>query len=207
MPSRYTTFYEKLKKPSEIDDFRKKYREVGSEITKSSADTKPNWMHDLILFLQKYKFKPIGYGAAAGVFQSPNYPFVLKVFRKDDAYVKWAQFAISNQDNPYVPKIKGRVVKITDAFFAIRLEPLNPIDYDNYHEIDDAIGFHMDYVYDGTTPETADPHLLKIAEFLVQYEKALDLHKGNYMQRPDGSPVVVDPLYNFFRQGKFAIPS
>ncbi len=59
------------------------------------------------------RIKKIGEGAYAKVFQHPTHKdVVVKVFTDVDAsYLKYIQWCEKNQHNPYVPKLKGELVK------------------------------------------------------------------------------------------------
>ncbi len=191
-----------LTKPIHVTQFKTKYRNADpTEISKSKASSNVEWVQDLQNFLHHYGFKAIGSGAAGLVFENPKYPWILKIFRKDYAYLRWVKFCLAHPDNPYCPKFRGKVIRITDEFYAIRVERLSEISTHLYFEMEEE----LEQLMDGN-PQNDDPDLKEIAEFLNGNKKLLDFHQGNFMQRGN-TPVVIDPLYNFFVNGKHLIDS
>jgi hypothetical protein len=69
-------------------------------------------------------YRRIGHGTYAQVWAKPGDPFVLKVFREDEAYLRFINLITDHQDNPHFPRIRGRLTKIRD-YWAIRIERLS----------------------------------------------------------------------------------
>ena len=194
------TLYEKimkeLRKPSELDQFKKDAASL------TGVDTRDNtWRTNLDDYMSKYDFKKFGSGKYASVYGNQKYPFVIKVFQKDSAYMRWLKFCLSNRDNPYVPKIKGKVLKITPMVYAIRLEKLSP----GYITSE----FNREYSQWQKDPnyKTQDAALQQVFDFFEPNRKLLDLHGENVMMRGD-QLVIIDPFYNWFGKeepGKYTI--
>lgn len=90
------------------------------------------WEKSAILFAKSKGFTPIGSGAFANVFTSPVYPFVIKIFDyRDKGYIDWLKFCFANQNNPYVPKIRGKVLKVKETMRVLRMEHLGPFKSNN----------------------------------------------------------------------------
>lgn len=180
----FKVFLESLRNPSEIGEFKTRmspYKEVDSRNQK--------WKIGLNKAFEKYGFRPVGEGKYGSVFENPKYPFIVKVFMRDTAYLKWLNFAKANPDNPYVPRIKGKVIKVGDLFMAVRLERLTK-------------GGSFDDVYNAA--DGGNKHASKVVDFIEANSKLMDLHDGNIMKR--GSQlVIIDPFYNFYRGGALAI--
>ena len=116
---------------------------------------------------------------------------VVKVFMRDAAYFKWLEFAMNNQNNPYVPEIYGKVQKLTDLFYQIEMEKLSPANSSS------VVSLYSDL-------DSSAPYAAEISEEFDANQNLLDLHSENVMMR--GSQVVViDPYYNWFKRGSYTI--
>jgi len=134
---------------------------------------------------RKYKFTKIGEGFYAVVYKHENYPFVVKVWRQDEGFDMWLNFVLNNQNNPYVPKVKGKPVRITGTEYkAIRLEYLIHPKMREKH-IHDVIEILW---------KSEDPNMKKIVRYLKSTGRDDDMHSENIMQRPNGQWVITDPL-------------
>jgi hypothetical protein len=149
--------------------------------TSTTYDSK--WHPTLREIMTKYGFSLLGAGIYGAVFGKSGYPYVIKVFRKDVAYMKWIQFALKHQDNPYIPRIRGKVVRIGSTFMAIRLEKLT----------ESSPNLDTSTLYDAA--DDGDEYALQVVDFLEQNNKLLDLHAGNVMMRGN-QMVVIDPFFN-----------
>lgn len=171
---------EQLRKPSGIDTFRKATANV------SAVDNRETeWRGTLEQLMALYGFKLIGQGKYGAVYSNPKYPYVLKFFMKDTAYLLWLDFAKRHQHNPLVPKIKGKVVKIGPYFMAARLEKLT------------EPTLRMKY-WDN---DPKDPNVAEVSDFLEKHKNLADMHMGNIMARGDQA-VIIDPFYNWFKPGQ-----
>ena len=66
-------------------------------------------------------------GIFGAVFKRKNDPYVIKLFEKDRYYLKYLQYIRQHQDNPHVPKIRGKIMKpYKDAeLYMVRMEELS----------------------------------------------------------------------------------
>lgn len=185
-----------LRKPGEVDQFRKDAADL------KSVDTRDNsWRINLDEYMSKYGFRTLGSGKYASVYGNESYPYVLKVFQKDSAYLRWIKFSLANKNNPYVPKIKGKVVKITPLVYAIRLEKLSPTFMSG--EFADE---YQQWMRDNSH-RAQDPNIQEILDFFANNKNLLDLHSENVMKRGN-QLVIIDPFYNWFGKyepGKYTI--
>jgi hypothetical protein len=185
-----------LRKPGEVDQFRKDAADL------KSVDTRDNsWRINLDEYMSKYGFRALGSGKYASVYGNERYPYVIKVFQKDSAYLRWIKFSLANKNNPYVPKIKGKVVKITPLVYAIRLEKLSPTFMSG--EFADE---YQQWMRDNSH-QAQDPNIQEILNFFANNKKLLDLHSENVMKRGN-QLVIIDPFYNWFGKyepGKYTI--
>ena len=187
----FSDFITELRKPKEISDFKKDVKS-----TMNGVDTRNNdWRANLSKYMGAHGFSFLGSGKYASVYGNPKYSYVIKVFMRDSAYQRWLDFCLKNKDNKHVPKIKGKVIKISNDVFAIRLEKLTPLkqdlrrgDFGNaYHE------WENDNSY-----KSEDKDINDILEFFSKNKNLIDIHSENIMMRGNVD-VVVDPFYNFVK--------
>lgn len=187
----FENYLAELKKPTQLKSFRQHVKDV----TKVDARSK-DWADTLPDLMAQHGFKLLGAGKYASVFGNPKYPYVIKVFMKDSAYLKWIQFALKNRNNPYVPKVKGKVVKISPVIYAIRLEKLEPGSLSG--------PFAEAYSKWRRDPnfKSDDKNIQDILDYFAKYKDLLDLHGENVMMRGN-QLVVIDPFYNWFNKKNY----
>lgn len=156
------------------------------------------------------KFKHLGNGAYADVYQHPNKDVVVKVFdtKDDEGYSKYLKWALKHQDNPYVPKIHHvEKFKNKDCGEEITIVFMEKLQEARHRDFKDLMEKHMsksDY-YGGSLDDweeweeiaatTKDKHMKALAKFFSKkhVNVDLDLHSENYMWR--GKQLVfTDPL-------------
>lgn len=149
-----------------------------------------------------YKKYELGSGLYASVYARPEDNFVLKIFTPDMGYKKYLDYMQNNRMNPYVPKLRGKPVKLPNNFTMVRLEKLTPISQDLFSEIG-----YLASNPDNTSPpfrrdrkkfEDKYPQFLNFIDELKLMSKrgsgiSLDLHPGNIMMR-NNLPVITDPF-------------
>ena len=94
--------------------------------------------------LEKMGFKFINRGWFAQVFEHPSLPYVIKMFNNDPNYLKYFEWVRQNQDNPHVPQIRGKYIKIDENTYAVRMEKLIPFTSNDQ----DLIRKYIDPMYD-----------------------------------------------------------
>lgn len=138
-------------------------------------------------------------------------------------FVKWAKFCDKHKNNPYLPKFYGydSFIFKNKRYLQIRQEALNEIDQStgdllevmadyNQDENDDFSTFvNLLPVEYGSSINDAYKRLVgkigvdgvnklfktmtKLLSISDKKGWIFDLHAGNFMQRADGTPVIVDP--------------
>lgn len=156
------------------------------------------------------KFKRLGNGAFANVYQHPKRNVVVKVFdaKDDKGYARYLKWAEKNQQNPYVPKIH-HVERFTnkrenEEITVVFMEKLKAARYKHLEELIDKLplGYDLDQYSSSewfrvSRSDVDDKHLIEIAKFFCQELPEgvdLDLHDENYMRRNNGQIVFTDPF-------------
>lgn len=148
-----------------------------------------------------YEKYHIGSGVFGTVYSRPEDNYVVKIFQPDKGYKKYLDFMQTNWQNPYVPKLRGKPVKLPNGFTLVRIEKLKEIDMNLFTEINylqyPKEGDHV-YIAIRKKFEEKYPQLLNfLAELKLMSSRGsgihLDLHPGNIMMR-DNLPVVTDPF-------------
>lgn len=154
-------------------------------------------MKKFVDFLKQQGFEKIGKdGSFAAVFERAGYPWLFKIFNNDRAYLTYIKWVIDHQSNPNVPKIRGKLIKINDNTFAVRMEKLKPLLGSNY---DSKLVSLLD-----SNPRTwADnqieyikdnyPGIIQIVDELKKHNWKFDMHHNNIMMRGN-IPVIIDPV-------------
>ena len=157
-----------------------------------------------------YKKEVLGFGTYGVVFTHPKDPkTVIKLFSsKDTGYKRYLDFALSNQDNPHVPKVKGRPVSLMQGHMQIiRLEKLreynegNSSDDEFFSYMFDFLKYVRDHEENKDTPMPDSlgdlfmqyPKIYPVVMLLAENINSDDFHEYNFMFR--GSvPVITDPF-------------
>lgn len=153
------------------------------------------------------KLKDLGYdidvkglGRRGTVFKRPNDPYVIKVFQNDPEYLMYLKYVLSHQDNPHVPKVRGKPVKIAPDTYAIRMEQLNPITNpigDDYDVIESLLKTMTWGRFKANKfLKLEEPLLYKMLTDLAHVygdNGSTDFVIANIMRRDDGTIVITDP--------------
>jgi hypothetical protein len=189
---------ELVEAPMEIKDFAQAFNDpkINSRVQQQAARKNPAWKKSLAASMQKYGFVLVGAGVNGAVFQNPQYPFVLKVYRTDRGYDEWLYFMRTHQNNPHVPKMRGAILRINDIFSAVRLEQLEPCDATLANQFLKPIERGASGPYRDTLDLIAsDPAAGEIAKYMRDWEGVSDLSHHNVMMRRNGELVIIDPIY------------
>lgn len=200
---KFSDIIEGLRNPSEIKDFRAAHgdEKINRLVHSHAAHKNPPWKKSLVGSMRKYGFDLIGAGVNGAVFQNPAYPFVLKVYRKDRGYDEWLHFAMTNRANPYVPQIRGNIVRLNKVFQAVRVEPLGPCNVAEANALTTEIERVGDLLrlWPPAKMQEAlaneDPNVIALAKFMRDWEGIGDLTAHNIMTRANGQMVIIDPLW------------
>jgi hypothetical protein len=175
--------------------------------------------------------KFLGQGSFGKVLGHPSWPYVLKMFPRDDCYLKYVRFAYNN---PHVafPKFYGLPRRIRPLFirglnwanpYIVRIEKLRNIPNSYFiagnvedsieefirfktGEMDPARLQEMQEEYDTLKQQKPEIYNLFEGAWLIKKNLPnckLDLHGGNVMARENGEYVWVDPVWaGHFRNSK-----
>ena len=189
-----------LYKPKEIDDFRKEIDNQGWDY-----EELPNLIDDK---MKANGFEYAGEGSFSYIYMNPKYPFVLKVFADDFNYIRWFKFSKANQNNPFIPGIRGSVIQVikNESIYAVRLEKLKHYDGGHTGLNPDSI-FFVDVMEDIRISVLMKEKLkfnkylgkndyidVIIHELAAAPKEYLDIHEGNIMLRGNQA-VLIDPYY------------
>ena len=138
--------------------------------------------------LEKYGFERIGSGWHANVYENPKYPYILKVFYEDSAYLDWLKFCMKNQNNKYIPKLRKNFIRVMPDknIYAVRMEKLYECDEDDFNSFMVSL--------ESWNAPGIDEDLKTIIHYLRNTQHEVDLHDENVMQRSNGQVVVTDPI-------------
>jgi len=177
----------------------------------------PPTMGKAIRILQDAGYEHMGAGNFAEVYRKPGDNHVIKLFGFSDlAYPKFVQLAQSTS-NPHFPKFKGKLMKVTKDYYAVRMEKLNPITegaipYSGIkmssaslaYAINDYVrlkkGLGNNYIPDDKVKtimeelELSQPGITEACDFIAGMTDVYpDIHKNNLMLRGK-TLVITDPV-------------
>lgn len=160
----------------------------------SSEKSRQGQLGALLKYLESHGFKFVGRGVHGLVLEKPGYPWIFKIFKQDPYYHMFLDYAIKHQDNPNVPKIKGKMIPIIGKTYLVRMEPLTPIDPNHELITRTEAYFHLDDMPGDTRRwlQSRYPGVWKALEGSQSWDGMLDLHQGNIMMRGN-TPVLIDP--------------
>lgn len=137
----------------------------------------------------------IGSGSFGTVFSHPSWPYIIKLFIRDDPYVKFVRFAYNNP-HPAYPKFFGKPQKIVPFYtrdprekdlYIVRLEKLKQLsNYDEYDNLSYAVGSYWNFK--GAEGEVNDPNF-RNKNSLDRFQMASDIVAGfpkNVLRYCDG---------------------
>lgn len=184
---------------------KKQFPPVGSkkELGMDWTDSRYDAMATFTKYLKKKGFKELGYGSFGATYTHPNYPWVFKLFYNDPSYFKFFEFVRANQGNPYLPKIKGKYIKIANGVYVVRIEKLQEFNWRD--EKQKEIAKAIEDIYSPAQIKKRAARIKQVSPLLyTTLEKIskivgkgdqLDLHSGNFMFRGD-TVVITDPIYS-----------
>ena len=159
--------------------------------------------------LKSYGWTLAGYGYSSLVFKNPKFNYVLKVFEYQNTdWIKFANWAMQHQDNPFVPKFIGKIRKISPSAYAVRMELLEPIKDSSFYN--QYVAPEIQQIKKNNYVDWSDvfwdkneeflqqnyPQLFQIIDFLNNLRTDsgdLDLHANNFMRRGN-TLVITDPV-------------
>lgn len=172
---------------------------------------------------EKYGIRTLGMGRFAVTLGYYSWNHVIKIFPRDDCYMKFLNFVAANPGNPHLPKLILKPKKMSaffkrdagdDHYYVAKVEKLVPLDNSDEKELDPMMSVHgfwqlADAAIKGENLENflkkqkLDPKLAEFVKTAVKItqdgdvECFTDLHFGNIMKRKDGTFVITDPLAGY----------
>jgi hypothetical protein len=149
--------------------------------------------------LKKLGWRSIGNGTYAAVYENPKFDYVLKIFTHEDVgYKQYLSYVMSNQSNPFVPKLRGKLVKLSSTAYAVRMEQLQPIEDDSiFTKYIDPTSKHMGTVIRKVFAKSNHPFLKKnfpqLYDMTRQPFNLNDIETENNIMRRGNTIVVIDP--------------
>lgn len=128
-------------------------------------------------------FVKLGRGAFGTVYKHKDYHFVVKIFFEDKMYERWVRFSLASQDNPYVPRFKGTIMKMGEHIRAVRIEPLR--EATGHHEteiVPHALSMAVSTFRYAFMPESEIEKNGSRIEFIRQVKRLVESGFPNYMQ-------------------------
>lgn len=181
---------------------------------------------DIYNSLKKFKAdggEILGEGAFAIVLTKPEWKFVIKLFVRDDSYLRFVRFSIQNPRSSYpifydIPRkvstnFKHSALPSTvNNVYLVKTEKLYPISDNEYDDIE----FYLAYKVDDYRMKLARTVVDKLNRIVKEYPnidnfqkdfyfairnvkgpKKSDLKQNNIMKRENGIFVLTDPFFNF----------
>jgi hypothetical protein len=175
-------------------------------------------LFDLEKKLEKTEYEKLklGSGLYAVVYAKPGSDVVYKFFDKnDEGYLRYFNYVKQNQNNPHVPKIIGRLIRLDFSkrqstsgnesvnAYMLKLEKLEPLNLDNpkhlktYQNIVALFNTIRINSSDSTRfvqkMEKSSPQLVELVSDIDHMTSGyVDIHPGNVMVRKNGTPVITD---------------
>lgn len=156
----------------------------------------------------------IGTGYFAMAWSRPQDRFVYKLWDSNDfGYNSYLQYVLSHQDNPHVPKIYGRPMRLLNRFYVVKMEKLVRHSAGFTGRIKDVSEIISRYVNIGDVTATShdlDGIYTKLDELFTQYprlqevldfiasNREMDIDLGQFGARRNilwrnETPVITDP--------------
>jgi hypothetical protein len=89
---------------------------------------------DFLDYLSSNGWQWKGSGAFATVFQKPNKDYVMKVYKDDPAYDNFLDFIEENQNDPHIPKIKRRILPLSNNYKNYGIVAIEKLDNLKHHD-------------------------------------------------------------------------
>jgi len=179
---------------------------------------RPTSKKDAGVILKNAGYKRIGFGGFSDVYHKDDQAYVLKLFSSSDkGYIDFIKLAKSHT-NPHFPKFFSNVIKVTDMYYAVKVEILKQYnaDYDTTYDlpISTIISNYLGFInhtfadsnsYFAKSFKQADdilntiPSLKQACDLIAQYllpKYNEDIGEGNIMLR-DNEIVITDPICAF----------
>lgn len=164
----------------------------------------------------EYEKLKLGAGLYAAVFAKPGSNVVYKFFDNNDSgYLNYLEYIRKHQNNPHVPKIIGKLIKLDFSkrqgvntktplqAYMIKLERLEPLNLNDTEQLkiyQNIVALFSAFLSNSTDSirfiqrmEKSSPQLVDVVgDINTMTNGFVDIHDGNVMFRKDGTPVITD---------------
>lgn len=141
-----------------------------------------------------------GYGKYSNVYKNSKYPYIVKVFVNDPAYLSYLKLVRDNQNLENLPKVRGKFMPIGNEAYAVRLEPLEELSGEDdpifKHYVDPYIEPEFNNLLDERNHDFLKEHhpeFFDLIDAITDIDPHLDWHTGNLMKRGN-TLVITDPI-------------
>jgi hypothetical protein len=164
--------------------------------------------------LRNAGYKTLGEGTYGTVFAKPGADHVLKLFLSTDkAYLSFIDL-VNSTNNIHFPKFKGKLIRVTDEYYAIRMEILTRVAdntqtayaaraMSNFIRMKQGLKPHTQTPEQVATEmeslEKSQPGIIETCEIIadgISKKYPIDLHNENYMMRGNVL-VITDPVISW----------
>jgi len=156
--------------------------------------------------LKNAGYEHLGSGTLALIFAKPNSSTCLKLFlTSDQAYIEFINM-VMRIPNPHFPKFKGKLIKVTNDYYAIQMERLTPITSEMRYMTDTIDNYTTDIHYNGVAGhitlenmkniEKKQPGITEACDIIannISKRRMIDMHSANFMMRGNVL-VIIDPV-------------
>lgn len=173
--------------------------QYGDEMADASYNEQS--MEKFVNQIKKDGWSVLGTGYFSHVFEHPAKPYVVKLFTNSPNYMDYLKFVIANQNNPFVPKLRGKIIRIDDSTNAIRMEKLAKLTGEEdpilARYIDPRLGKSTGWLIDGDNRPFLEQHYPQLADVLEVIDILslrigdVDLNDGSILKR-GVVPVITD---------------
>ena len=144
-------------------------------------------------------YTKVGFGWSADVYGRADKDYVLKLFSATDhSYMQYVELAKAHPENPHFPRFRGKMIRISDDYNAVRLERLTP-----YTGSDGLVWEINCYIHERQRNQRQSgkiepPSLQDACELIAGLTRngrplGLDIKAANIMMRGD-TLVLTDPV-------------
>lgn len=164
--------------------------------------------------LRNAGYKRLGEGVYGTVFAKPGADHVLKLFLSTDkAYLSFIDL-VNSTNNIHFPKFKGKLIRVTDEYYAIRMERLTHVADNKQTEYTARAMGNLILMHQGLKPyaqtsaqviaemeslEKSQPGIIEACDIIadgISKKYPIDLHNENYMMRGNVL-VITDPVISW----------
>ena len=187
---------------SRNDQFLNSFMRINELTRPQKSNHAANILHDA-------GYKVLGRGSFGSVFEKPGANYVLKLFEEYDVAYRSFIDLVRRFPNPHFPKFYGKLVRVSDEYYAIRMEKLDP--YRGNEEMIRVYIMNRDYkpdkrdlhrqfyldILDAKDFMEENPSLKEACGLIIDHlapHFRIDIKQDNLMVRGKTTIVITDPV-------------